>query len=76
MPIVFDISAFFEYYSYCKAKGLVKINFNKAINDFKAQKIAEKVGAKYKTEEEIYLVPTVTGEKGTIKIGSKKFYQA
>ena len=70
------MGAFFEYYSYCKSEDLVKIDFNKAMKGFNVQKAVDKIGEEHKTDEILYVVPSVTGNKGLLEIKGKKFWQA
>ncbi len=76
MSVLFDMGAFFEYYSYCKAENSVKIDFNKAMKGFNVQKEVDKIGEENKTDEIIYVVPSITGNKGILEIKGKKFWQA
>jgi hypothetical protein len=75
MPVVFDISAFFDYFLLCKKEGTAKLDFNRAMSGFPVQKAVDKVGEVHKTVETIYVVPSVTGRKGLIKLGGKTFYE-
>ena len=76
MPVLFDMGAFFEYYSYCKAENSVKFDFNKVMKAFSVQKAVDKIGeTNKKTENIIYVVPSITGRKGKLKINDKEFYE-
>ena len=75
MPVLFDMGAFFEYYTYCKTEKMVKIDFNKVMENFNVQNAVEQVGEANKTVNTIYVVPSVTGKKGKLKIGNKEFYE-
>jgi hypothetical protein len=75
MPVVFDISAFFDYFLHCKKEGTAKVDFNRAMSGFQVQKAVDKVGEAHKTQSLIYVVPSVTGNRGIVKKGEKTFYE-
>ena len=75
MTVLFDVSAFFEYYQHMKLKHEVKISFKEAIDNFHVKDAVEKVSQKLKSPELVYVVPSVTGKSGPVEIGDKKFYE-
>ena len=75
MTVVFDLGACFENYIHFKSLGEVKTPLKEALAKLSVQKAAEKVGAKLKDEETVYLVPSVTGRSGLVEIKGKKFYE-
>ena len=74
MPVIYDSSAVFEYYQHLKCKGELKLQFKQAIEKFGVKKAVEALDAKFKTEV-IYVVPSLSGNKGPLRIGDKKFYE-
>ncbi|MBR9680313.1 MAG: hypothetical protein GOU98_00640 [Candidatus Altiarchaeota archaeon] len=74
MSVIYDSSAVFEYYTHLKAKGGIKIPFKQAIEVFGIKKAVESLDAKFKTEI-IYVVPSLSGNKGPLEINGKKFYE-
>lgn len=75
MAILFDLSSFMDYYRHMKAQGKAKISISKALDNLNIKQAVGKVGKLLKKGEEVYVVPSVTGETGVVEIGDKKFYE-
>ncbi|GEM_PF-6499890 len=74
MAIIFDVSEFFEYYRHMKARGRAVVSFKKALKNFRVKEAMEDVGRRG-TSGTVYLVPSVTGNRGLISLGGKLYYE-
>jgi hypothetical protein len=75
VTILFDVSAFFEYYQHMKLRHEVKMSFKEAMDGFHVKDAVEKVSQELKSPETVYVVPSVTGKSGLVDIGKKTFYE-
>ena len=73
MPAIFDMTAFFEYVNFCRSEGKLVRSVSKALDEFKVKDALER--KELQVEEEVYVVPSLTGNEGFVEINGKKFYE-